>query len=220
MVNYRIRIGKMLLLFLLISEINLSFAQDIRTNSKEKKPFIERISIGGALGLSFGSNSTLVDVSPIVGYSLTDNFIIGLGFTYKYYQYNDFYQKVADISSYTDLKNNIYGGSIFARYFLTNIGVPFIENMFLHVEVEPLIYTSDFTSLPLSINGDYLGADGYYYNKEKDQITFTSYFLGGGLRQMITQRSYLYIEVLWNFNEELYSPYSNPRIRIGVAAGF
>ena len=123
------------------------------------------------------------------------------------------------IGHFRDLKNNIYGGSIFARYFLTGIGIPVIENMFLHAEVEPLIFTNDYKLVPYN-QGDFMDAYGNYYIKKTNRLTITSYFLGGGLRQMITDRSYLYIEVLWNFNEELYSPYSNPRIRIGFAAGF
>jgi hypothetical protein len=219
MIKFSARIAKVIFLILIISWVHGIMAQENRRETKDKKTFIDRVSIGGALGFGFGSNSILVDVSPIIGYSLTDNFVVGLGLTYKYYQYNDFYQSTSDLTSFSDLKNNIYGGSIFARYFLTGIGIPVIENMFIHAEVEPLIYTSDFKYISNKY-GDYYGADGAFYNKEKEQITITSYFLGGGLRQMITDRSYLYIEVLWNFNEELYSPYSNPRIRIGFAAGF
>jgi hypothetical protein len=210
---------KLTILILTFVVVHFAWGQTINNKEQTKRPFKDRISIGGALGLSFGSNSVLVEVSPMIGYSLTDNFVVGLGLTYKYYQYNDFFQSTSDLSSFSDLKNNIYGGSVFARYFLTGIGVPIIENMFLHAEVEPLIFTSDFKYVS-NVMGDYRGADGYFYDKEKEQMTITSYFLGGGLRQMITNRSYLYIEVLWNFNEELYSPYSNPRIRIGIAAGF
>jgi hypothetical protein len=36
---------------------------------------------------------------------------------------------------------------------------------------------------------------------------------------MISERSFLYLEALWNFNEDLYSPYDNPRIRIGISVG-
>jgi hypothetical protein len=205
-----------LFLFFLTSACRLT-GQDARSKLNTKKPFKDRISIGGALGFGFGSNSILIDVSPRIGYSLTDNFVVGLGLTYKYYQYNDYYYSFAD-SSLSDLKNNIYGGSIFARYFLSGIGIPVIENMFLHAEVEPLIFTNDHKLMPYK-QGDFIDAYGNYYINENEQVTITSVFLGGGLRQMIGERSYLYIEVLWNFNEELYTPYSNPRIAIGFAAG-
>jgi hypothetical protein len=198
--------------------IDSSIGQDINKKDTHNRSFMDRISIGGALGLGFSNNSVLVDVSPIIGYSLTDNLEVGVGLTYKYYQLNDYYLNLED-GSLSDSKNNIYGGSLFARYFLTDIGIPIIENMFLHAEVEPLIFSNDYVLMPFN-QGKFIDAYGNYYNKGKEQVTITSYFLGGGLRQMITDRSYLYIEVLWNFNEELYTPYSNPRIRIGISAGF
>lgn len=206
------------LFLLLLTFTNNVLAQGSNNKSQEKVPFKDRISIGGALGLGFGSNSILVDISPIAGYSVTNNFVVGLGLTYKYYQLNDYYQNV-DNGSLSDMKNNIYGGSVFARYFFTGIDIPVIENMFIHTEVEPLIFVNDYKLVPFS-QGKYTDGYGNYYIKESEQITITSYFLGGGLRQMITDRSYLYLEVLWNFNEELYTPYSNPRIRIGISAGF
>jgi hypothetical protein len=205
-------------IFIMLTIILTGSLSSFGQETNVKKPFKERIYIGGGLGFGFGSNSVLIDVSPMLGYSVTENLVMGLGFTYKYYQYNDYYYKYDD-KTFSDLKNHIYGGSIFARYFLSGIGIPVIENMFLHAEVEPLIFSNDYKLVPFG-QGDFVDAYGNYYSKEKEQITITSYFLGGGLRQMISERSYLYIEVLWNFNEEIYSPYSNPRIRIGFAAGF
>jgi hypothetical protein len=218
MKKYSVLFMKIAFLVLLFSTFQFAYCQKIETKDSAKRPFKERISIGGALGFGFGSNSILVDVSPIAGYSVTNNLIVGFGLTYKYYQLNDYYYNNNDMT-WSDLKNNIYGGSVFARYFLTGIGIPVIENMFLHTEVEPLIFTNDYKLVPPS-QGNYNDVYGNFYIKENEQITITSYFLGGGLRQMISDRSYLYIEVLWNFNEELYTPYSNPRIRIGFSAGF
>lgn len=209
----------LIVLILFLGSLGFStnlFAQDINTRKKAESSFMDRISIGGGLGFGFGSNSILIDVSPIVGYSVTNNFMVGLGLTYKYYKINDYYYNVVD-KTFADYKSNIYGGSVFSRYFLTGIGIPVIENMYLHAEVEPLIFQTDYTLVP-GTSGDF--TDGYnYYIKESDQITITSIFLGGGLRQMISDRSFLYIEALWNFNEDLYSPYDNPRIRIGISVG-
>lgn len=195
---------------------NSILAQDINNGRKTKSPFMDRISIGGGLGFGFGSNSILIDVSPLVGYSVTNNFMVGLGLTYKFYKIDDYYYNVVD-KTLADYKSNIYGGSIFSRYFLTGVGIPVIENMYLHAEIEPLIFQTDYTLVP-GTSGDF--TDGYnYFIKESDQIFITSIFLGGGLRQMISDRSFLYIEALWNFNEDLYSPYDNPRIRIGISVG-
>jgi hypothetical protein len=214
----RNRIKKLTILILMFSFSQFISAQNVKNTSDERRPFSERISIGGALGFGFGSNSVLVDVSPIIGYAVANNLVLGVGLTYKYYQLNDYYYNIDNLS-YTDSKNNIYGGSVFARYFFTGIDIPVIENMYVHTEIEPLIFTNDYTLDPGG-QGAYLDPYGNSYSKGNEQITITSYFLGGGLRQMIGDRSYMYIEALWNFNEELYTPYSNPRIRIGVAVGF
>ncbi len=191
------------------------FGQKIKDFNEEKKPFKDRISIGGGLGFSIGNYSSLIDVSPLVGYELTKNVVVGIGLTYKYYRLKDFYyNKISQ--EYFDYKTNIYGGSVWARYFLTGIDIPVIENMFIHAEVEPLVFNQDYS---LSGTGIFQDPYGNQYSLKKQQITLTGYFLGGGYRQLITDRSYLYIEALWNFNEGIYSPYSNPRIMVGFAAG-
>ena len=213
--KYFLKILPFLLLFLISGYIN---GQDTKNKKSNSKPFKERLFVGGSLGFSVGSYSSLIEVAPIFGFAVTEKFVVGLGLTYKYYRYKDYYATIDDngnISGIYDLTTNIYGGSIWMRYFLTDLGIPIIENIFLHAEVEPLIFNHNYSFDP---GGDFYDPYGNRYSKDNEQISLTSFFLGGGLRQMLGQRSYLYLEVLWNFNEELYSPYSNPRIRIGVAA--
>ena len=191
-----------------------SFSQNNNEKSG-KNPFSDRLFIGGALGFSFGSGGTLLDISPLFSYEVTKNFYTGIGLTYKFYNYKDYYMNTDNgiLYNYT---TNIFGGSIFARYFLSGIGIPVIEDTFIHVEIEPLVFNNNFTYNP---SGSYIDIYGNRYVKEDDQISFTGYFIGGGYRQMLNQRSYMYLEVLWNLNENFYSPYSNPRIRMGFAVG-
>lgn len=215
-----IRYIRLLILLAAFLTAGSSFAQRQNKQESSKPPLRDRIFIGGGLGLSFGTYSSLVDVSPIIGYALTSDFVVGIGLTYKYYRYRDYYAQIDSIGSIVglqDFKTNIYGGSIWARYFLTKTEIPVIENIFLHAEVEPLLFVNKYTPNP---GGNYIDIYNNRYVKENDQITLTGVFLGGGLRQPIGGRSYMYIELLWDFNEDFYSPYSNPRIRIGVAAGF
>lgn len=207
-------------LFLAFFIISPAAAQREKKQQSEKPPFGQRIFLGGALGFSIGSYSSLIDVSPIIGYAVTNEFVVGIGLTYKYYRYRDYYAQIDSVGSIVglyDFKSNIYGGSVWARYFLTKTEIPIIENIFLHVEVEPLVFVNKYTPNPY---GNYIDIYNTRYVKQNDQISLTGVFLGGGLRQPIGGRSYMYIEVLWDFNEDFYSPYSNPRIRIGVAAGF
>ncbi len=212
------------LLLLLLSALLIAGparAQQRGEGKGPKKSFGERIFVGGALGFSLGTYSSLIDVSPIVGYSLTDDLVVGIGLTYKYFRYKDYYEEVDSLGGrtglYHDFRTNMYGGSIWMRYFLTKTEIPIIENIFLHAEVEPLLFVNKYKMSPA---GEYRDIYGYRYVQENDRVNVTGYFLGGGLSQPIGGRSYMYIELLWNFNDEMYSPYSNPRIRIGVAAGF
>lgn len=192
------------------------YGQQLKKSKETKPSFEERIFIGGSLGFGIGNYSTLVDVSPIIGYAVTKEFIAGLGFTYKYYQYKDYYYNFVD-NYFDDYKSNMYGMSIWARYFLTKTEIPIIENLFLHTEIEPLWFTNQYSYNP---NGDFRDPYLTPMSKRNETINVIGIFVGGGLRQPIGNRSYMYLEIVWDLNEELYSPYSNPRIRIGFAAGF
>jgi len=208
---FSIAVVVMLLIFL-----NQEASGQTKNSSQLKeKSFVERLSIGGGLGFSVGNYSTLIDVSPIIGYSVTDDFMAGVGLTYKYYRYKDYYQNLLD-GRLEDFKTNMYGFSVWSRYFLTKTDIPIIENIFLHGEVEPLLFTNQYS---LSLGGDYIDIYGNRYSNTKEQLTLTGVFLGGGLMQPIGGWSFMYLEALWDFNESLYSPYSNPRIRIGVSVG-
>lgn len=98
-----------------------SFVIAAQERPKEKVPFGQRLIFGGNLGLQFGSY-TFVDVSPLVGYKVTDQLIMGLGATYIYYSVDDFPYKYS---------TNIFGGRAFTKYYL-------MENLFAHVEYEVL----------------------------------------------------------------------------------
>ena len=69
MIKYSDRIAKVIFLVIIITWVHRTAAQESKREIKDKKTFIDRVSIGGALGFGFGSNSILVDVSPIIGYS-------------------------------------------------------------------------------------------------------------------------------------------------------
>ena len=70
-------------------------------------PFRQRLNFGGGIsGLSFG-NPTSIGVSPMLGYSLTNRSILGVGLTYQYYSAN--YGSLGTYSS------NLLGQKIFVR---------------------------------------------------------------------------------------------------------
>jgi len=169
-----------ILIFIFI--FSVAFCQEkSKKPTPEKKPLSERIYFGGNLGLQFG-DVTFIDASPLVGYKVTDNFSVGAGITYIYIKYRNY-------NSYT---TTIYGGRVFSRYY-------FLENLFIHGEVEQL---------------------SGYWDPFLNRRTFVTSVLGGaGYRQRISDKVSMTFLILWNFNESIYSPYSNPIIRGGLTFG-
>jgi len=88
-------------------------------NKAQKPDFKSRLFFGGGFGLQFGS-TTLIELSPLVGYMITPKFSVGISPTYKYYHYN---------APYGAVNTNVFGGSIFSRYSI-------FQNVFAHVEYE------------------------------------------------------------------------------------
>lgn len=120
-----------LICFILLS--NLVIAQ--YDNSLKGVPFKERITVGGGLGLGFGSDQDFVSLSPMIGYRVTERFLAGTGITYRYTKFKN----------PIDIKLVDYGVNPFLRYTLFN-------NVFVQTEYEYLNYEaptwngSDFTT--------------------------------------------------------------------------
>ncbi|GAB1403364.1 MAG: hypothetical protein PHX54_03525 [Lentimicrobiaceae bacterium] len=164
-----------------------------------KPPLKDRLIVGGSIGFQFG-DMTLIDLAPTLGYLITPKFETGIGATYKYFRIKDYFYDYTTGIQY-DLKSNIYGGSLYTRYAI-------LDNLFAHIEYERLLYT--FTDIYL-VSGN--------ITKSQTEAVVNSFFVGGGYRQLISGRSYLYIMGLWNLIDDPLSPYSNPIIRMGVGFG-
>lgn len=87
----------------------------------ETAGFWDRVYFGGNFGLSFGT-VTYIDLSPALGYMITQDLSAGLGVTYRYFKRKAFPY---------NYETNIYGGRLFARH---NIGRQF----FAYTEYESL----------------------------------------------------------------------------------
>jgi len=175
---------------LCLSLFSFSHALLAQINTENTRPeynLKSHLYFGGGFGLQFGS-MTLIEISPLVGYKITPKFSVGLSPTYKFYKYNDYY------GQNLDLKTNVWGGSIFSRYYI-------FESVFAHVEYETLLYN--------------IHSPGYPETKQQ----FNSFFVGGGYNQRIGENSGMYIMVLWNLNDTPDSPYVNPIIRVGFNVG-
>lgn len=69
------------------------------------QPGSGRLELGGHVGLQIGT-VTAIDISPTVGYWMTDYLISGIGLTYLY-----------SSDSRSNYSSDIYGGSLFTRIF-------------------------------------------------------------------------------------------------------
>jgi hypothetical protein len=155
----------------------------------KKKDLIDRLTFGGNFGASFG-DVTFIEVSPNVGYHVTDDFIVGIGLTYSY---------LRDRRATLDYKTNIFGGRTFLQHII-------FENFVAHAEYELLnLKTID---------------DRATSNFEPQRRNIHSLFVGGGFRSTLGGYSYINLLILYNLNDSRYSPYTNPQIRAGFGVGF
>lgn len=153
-----------------------------------REKFWDKVYFGGNFGLQFG-DQTVIDINPLMGYRLTEKFSVGVSATYIYYRFKD------PTNYYPTYSTNIYGGSVFTRYY-------FLENIFGQVEGELLN----------------LEVPDYFLNRYVRTNVF-GFYVGGGYRQPIGDRSSLNILLLYNLNEDRNSPYQNPIIRVGFGFG-
>jgi hypothetical protein len=92
-------------IFLLFTTI--AFAQKGELAIDKESNWQDRIYFGGGMGLSGGSGYTMISLSPIVGYMISDRLSGGIGATYQYYKFDDF-------------SDNRWGGQVFLRMNVIN----------------------------------------------------------------------------------------------------
>ncbi|MCX6243241.1 MAG: hypothetical protein NTU98_00930 [Bacteroidetes bacterium] len=181
----------------------------------QKQNFWQRVSLGGYLGLQFG-NVTAITVSPEATVRVVDQLHIGLGFTYTYMQWNNYFYDTVS-KDYINYKASVYGGRIFARYYLRSLFKDsFLGNIFAHVEYEYLYYTWPYTQDP---RGSIYDPYGHAYRHGTEVQEINSLFVGAGYSQPLGSKAFIDFLVLFNLNETYNSPYSNPIFRIGFGVG-
>lgn len=190
-------------------------AQEQRSN-----PFIERQQVEnpwifeGIVGFQFGTFS-LLELSPVAGYKVSESFVPGLGLTYQFSNYQNFYLNT-ETGKQEDRKMNILGARIFGRYYFSNWFEGLLSGLFAHAEFEYLTYTREFV---MDGNGKYVDRYGYPYSRGNENLRIPGLLIGGGLVQPIGGKLYTNILVLYNLNQTRDTPYSNPIFRIGFGVG-
>jgi len=113
-----------LLLPALLLALSASAQRDssARPQRKAPEPWTDRLVYGGNIGLQFGTY-TLLDLSPMVGYKITDKLIGGVGGSYQYIRVR--------YSNNATYENSIYGYSLFGRYYI-------FDQLFAHAEYQRL----------------------------------------------------------------------------------
>ena len=91
------------LLFVLVMALPIIGMAQADSLDTDRESFKDRLVYGGNLGLSFG-DLTVVDISPSVGYKVTEKFIVGPGVNYLYYNDRIF-----------QFQTSVYGGRVYAQ---------------------------------------------------------------------------------------------------------
>lgn len=149
-----------------------------------------RVVFGGNFGAGFSSTQSAVAISPTVGYRVTEKLTLGTGFIYQYNRYK---------FSNFDFKFSNYGSKLFGTYQLNDF-------LILHSEYE-------------SLNLEYITYNSAGIPDGTKRRNIGSLFVGGGYRQYLSSNSVVDLMILYNLTETLYTPYSNPIIRIGFGIG-
>ena len=174
---------KIFLIIFLVLVPFIGYSQQAENNQKDD--LFERLFFGGNFGFQFGRN-TFIDVSPLIGYKVTDKLSAGFGFIYNYYS-----------NSYDGnrFNTNIYGGKVFGSYFI-------VENAFIHSELEAISLESKFFDVGKQF-------------QNQDRFWVESVLVGGGYKFLLGNNSGINAMILFNLNESINSPYRNPIFRLG-----
>ncbi|MFW5658098.1 MAG: hypothetical protein ACOCYF_01480 [Bacteroidota bacterium] len=186
------------LILILLLALPPAFSQNNGNGEKNNKktPPKERIFFGGNFNIAFGTNYANIEISPIVGYHLTSRLELATGPIYMYFKDQLF----------ADYNTHIFGGRIYTRYHViknidnilplnTNLGI------FGHAEYAGL-----------SLENQYFGFDIINEGRFWDH----NVLVGGGIRQPIGGKAYIFISFLYNLDEDYGSLYSSPVVRFGL----
>lgn len=172
---------------------SFAFAQE-EESTDSKGEILDKLVFGGNIGGGY-SNGWNLNISPTVGYKLTNSTVAGVGVSYIYSDFNNSYY------SYRS-KFNVTGGRVFLQQLLIN-------NLYARAEYEYLDY-----SIRLFSN------DGRIVSETRGQAP--GLLLGGGYTTSFGYGLGFNMELLYNvmYRADV-SPYPSPIIiRGGFMYGF
>jgi hypothetical protein len=128
---------------------NTSGQKETGKTVKTQSP-LNKIYLGGNIGGGWWSDGANFEISPIIGYRITNDLTTGVRLTYLYSYYSNYGSKY----SYHD-----FGGSVFMRYYM-------FKFLFVHAEFEELssqYYLSDGSKSRRWVPGLFLGGGLYQH---------------------------------------------------------
>jgi hypothetical protein len=206
---------KIILLFLVCLSLSAG-AQDSLQLFSPPKPHVKdnfwrRVIVGGNLGFQFGTVTGIM-ISPEVRIRAVDQLYIGIGATYEYFNYKNYYWNDST-KNYLNYASNVYGGRIYLRYYLRSLFSSWVGNFFAHAEYEYLAFVQPYHSDP---KGRIWDPYNNTLSPGKVTISYNSILVGTGYSQPIGGRVFMDLLILFNLNTSYYSFYSNPIFRVGV----
>jgi hypothetical protein len=149
--------------------------------------------VGGLAGISFGSETSYAELSPIASYRFSHLFEVGTRITFRYRK---------DKRYEPDLSTTDVGAAVLGRFYV-------FDPIYLQAEIERL----DWEYI------DWTEELGY----QTVEDTYTGLYAGFGFVQKAGGRAAMYMSFLWDFahDDNEPSPNTNPwLIRIGLGYTF
>jgi len=154
---------------------------------------MDNFSIGGGFGLQFG-DVTFVELEPLLNYHFNQSFMVGIGPIYQYENVDGSFSGTGYGYSASS-----YGARILAMFFLPDE----LSRVFLMGEYDLLNIPEQNIFPPFQLDRGTIGLP----------------MAGIGYKEPVSDKTFFYIYGLWNFNNSIYNPYSNPIINVGFDFG-
>jgi len=167
----------------LIFSLCLVFSISLNAQTEFGDTFKSRLFFGGNFGLNLGT-ITLIEVSPLAGFNLTERLSAGVGMTYIYYSDNRYIPPI---------RQNIFGARVFSRFLV-------FDQLFVHAEFEGMnlsvlgfnpanglfeSYRTWQSAIPIGLGyRSQVGANSYFtmmllYDAKYDRMDPNSFYPGG-----------------------------------------
>jgi len=152
-------------------------AQEDTESEPQKKFDASRLVFGGNIGASFNNRTGYAEVSPLVGYRFTNRFVAGLGPSYMYYKFAGY-------------GTHIYGGRLFASYYLLNLIFVHGEYEMLNIDFGSIVGRKWIQRLPLGAGisqqlgparVNFVALYDVLYNNNSSQFYATPWIFRGGV---------------------------------------